>query len=239
MGEVMRVKGLTNSNKEEGTMKKTVIPIMVVILTALGSVVMADQNWDGEAGRLFLFQKCDSTLIGKPNHDSSGCPNIGIGPWPIFSGNGRVGVLHYNLWGKNFEFSFHGRNLLPNKSYTLIYYPDPWPGNGLICLGTGQTTPSENQNPKNRHSRNVPPGNIEIHGSLNIGTSLPASYDANFNPISPSGAVGAKIWLVLSDDVQCKTTPTQMTNWDPTAYLFEYNLIVYENQDIGEDVEED
>ena len=67
---------------------------------------------------------------------------------------------------------------------------------------------------------------------MDIKTSLPATYDANSNPMAPSGAVGAKIWLVLSDDVQCPTTAPlvagEMINWTPAAYLFEYNLIVYE-----------
>jgi len=191
-------------------------------------------NRGENAGRLFLFQKCDDTLIGTANHDSSGCPNIGTGPWPIFPNNGRWGELKYSLWGNNFDFSFRGRNLLPDTNYTLIYFPDPWPGNDLICLGNGQTNPAGNKQGKNRRHENKPPGNIEIHGSMDIGTSLPADYDANFNPITPSGAVGAKIWLVLSSDVQC-TSPTRMVQWTPTDYLFEYNLIVYERQEFEED----
>ncbi len=62
---------------------------------------------------------------------------------------------------------------------------------------------------------------------LNI-TGKPNVSDANFNPISPSGAVGAKIWLVQSEDVDCGNGTSKMLNWDPKAYLFEYNLIVYE-----------
>jgi len=221
-------------------MKKLVTLMIVVMLTVFVSIAIAD-NGGEKAGRLFLFQKCDASLVGKTGFDSSGCPNVGTGPWPIFPSNDRDGVLHYSLWGKTFDFSFKGRNLLPGKNYTLIYYPDPWPGKNLICLGSGQTTPaaSSTKSGGNGHRKNQPPGNVEIHGSMDIGTSLPASYDANFNPVSPSGAVGAKIWLVLSDDVQCKTSPFQLINWNPTAYLFEYNLIVYENQDIGEDVEDD
>lgn len=226
--------------KERGaTMKKIVILMIVVMLTVFVSVAMAHEDGAERAGRLFLFQKCDASLVGKSGFDSSGCPNVGTGPWPTFPNNDRVGVLHYSLWGKNFDFSFKGRNLLPGKNYTLIYYPDPWPGKNLICLGSGQSTPASTKSGKNKHQKNEVSGNIQIHGSIHINTSLPASYDANFNPVSPSGAVGAKIWLVLSDDVECKTSPFQMINWNPTAYLFEYNLITYENQDIGEDVEED
>jgi len=195
------------------------IAVITVVLTALASVAMADVNGEGKIGVLFLFQKCDASLIGQPGYDSStGCPNIGTGPWPIFPDNRMQGKLHYSLWGSKFAFSFQGQRLLANTNYTLIYYADPWPGTGLgtntnmICLGSGKTNKK---------------GNIAIHGKKDIGTSLPANYDANFNPISPSGAVGAKIWLVLSDDVKCGTVGG-MLNWNPTAYLFEYNLIVYE-----------
>jgi hypothetical protein len=71
---------------------------------------------------------------------------------------------------------------------------------------------------------------------------LPQAYDANFSPVAPSGAVGAKIWLVLSDDVECEATDTgevdeneepvyaaHMVGWNPASYLFEGNLIVYQH----------
>lgn len=34
---------------------------------------------------------------------------------------------------------------------------------------------------------------------------------------------GPKVWLVLSEDVDCDNA--EMTGWNPTEYLFEYNLI--------------
>jgi hypothetical protein len=150
------------------------------------------------------------------------------------------GELNYSLWGDTFKFSFSGRGLPPETNYTLIYYPDAWPGNGLICLGSGQTTPAwEKWHPKcgdDEHGKwwKHKGGNINIHGDVEIGTGLPIATDENFNPINPSGAVGAKIWLVLSDDVQCTPSadaipiPPHMVGWNPTEYLFEYNLIVFE-----------
>ena len=231
-------------------MKKIVILMMLVMLTVSVSAVMADENGGEKAGRLLLFQKCDQSLISKTvngvTYDLSGCPNTGQGPWPIFSGNHMWGELEYSLWGPKFGFFFNGHNLSPNTDYTLIYYPDAWPGTGLICLGSGTTTsPSGNEgHGKWGHHGNwgQKGGDIKIYGNMDIGTSLPAIYDKNFNPIYPSGAVGAKIWLVLSSDVQCTNgINNAMLNWNPTAYLFEYNLIVYERQEvnIGEDFEKD
>jgi hypothetical protein len=157
-------------------------------------------NGEERAGVLYLFQK--TPLPASPDS----------GPWPIVPG-GAWGMMRYNLWGDEFKFDFKGRRLAPRTGYTLIYYPDPWPGDGLICLATGRTNPA---------------GNITLADfDFDIGTSLPAKGDANFSPIPPSGAVGAKIWLVLSEDVQCEG-PTRMINWTPDKYLFEFNLINFE-----------
>jgi hypothetical protein len=215
-------------------MKKMLILMMVVMLTLLTSAVMANQNGEARPGRLFLYQKCDADLIGKEGYDGSGCPEAGNGPWPIFSDKHRWGRLSYSLWGPKFKFSFEGWKLSAKKNYTLIYYPDPWPGEGLICLGAGKSNKA---------------GNLHIKGSSDIGTSLPAKVlnitgktdvaDANFNPISPSGAVGAKIWLVQTEDVDCGDGTSKMLNWNPGAYLFEFNLIVYERDEPDGEEEED
>jgi hypothetical protein len=217
-------------------MKKLVIPMIAMIFLLVASNAFADQSGEAKVGRLFLFQKCDETLVNATGYDGSGCPNIGTGPWPIFPDDGMWGRLNYNLWGDTFKFSFSGRGLPPETDYTLIYYPDKWPGNGLICLGSGATTPAWDKGKslgKSGHgghgSSKHKGGNLNIHGNVEMDTSLPAEYDANFKPMDPSGAVGAKIWLVLSDDVQCSNGP-QMLNWNPTEYLFEYNLIVFEHR---------
>lgn len=164
-------------------------------------------------GVLYLFEK-------EPQSN-----NEEVGPWPIVY-NGAWGKMTYNLWGPTFDFVFHGRRLQPSTDYTLIYYPDPWPGNGLICLGSGRSNKA---------------GNLLIFGRVDIGTNLPADYDANWTPCGDgppanclSGAVGAKIWLVLSSDVDCLGLQDQaphMINWNPEEYLFEYNLINFQLRD--------
>lgn len=149
-----------------------------------------------------------------------------VGPWPIVP-NGAWGKMSYSLWGPTFDFVFHGRRLVPDQDYTLVYYPDPWPGEQLICLGNARANKG---------------GNLLIKGRQAINTSLPADYDANWTPCGDgapveciSGAVGAKIWLVLSSDVDCvgdenvdPPVPPQMIGWNPTEYLFEYNLINFQ-----------
>ena len=101
--------------------------------------------------------------------------------------------------------------------YTLIYYPDPWPGSGLICLGSdtadayGKVKMVGKGDPAN-------PFYMEPQSTGN----LPADTDAN-------AGYGAKIWLVLSDDVDCLSK--NMTGWNPTEYLFENNLITFVDTD--------
>jgi hypothetical protein len=103
-----------------------------------------------------------------------------------------------------FSFVFNGHGLEPDWGYTLIYYPDPWPGSGLICLGEDVADEY---------------GNVHIMNAVETG-DLPAEYDDNFD-------LGAKIWLVLTADVNCEVQ--QMEGWDPTEYLFENNLIFYDS----------
>lgn len=207
-------------------MKKTAVLVMVLMLTVLASAAMAGDKGGAMVGRLFLFQKCDSTLADVEGYDSMGCPLV-EGPWPIMTENRRWGQMKYNLLGPEFRFSFQGKNLVPDMDYTLLYYPDPWPGENLVCLG------SQKANDK---------GNLQIHGEHqflvgDVPMGLPLPDDGNYKPIadSISGAVGAKIWLVSSADVQCGTegegesaVPPQMLAWNPASYLFEGNLIIYQ-----------
>jgi hypothetical protein len=204
--------------------------IIFVMFAVPASVAFADDGSkdEGKLGRLFLFQKCDPILAQDAEeegalYDENGCPLPGNGPWPAFLDNRRWAQMKYNLLGEQLRFSLQGKRLLPETDYTLIYYPDPWPGNGLICLGSNTTNAN---------------GNVQIHGKADIPFGLPAPYDENFNPIEPSGASGAKIWLVLSNDVKCDASldedsgevldPTAMIGWNPADYLFEGNLIVYQ-----------
>jgi len=115
------------------------------------------------------------------------------GPWTCVPG-GATGVLYFSPAGALFDFDFNAEGLASGTSYTLIYYPDPWPGNGLICLGSGTADAD---------------GDLHLVGSPEINADLTA----------------AKIWLVLSADVNC--VGQQMIDWHPADYLFEETLITY------------
>jgi hypothetical protein len=151
-------------------------------------------------GHLYLYEKTEPAQPYPPGT-----------PWTI-NEDGAWGKMKYRLSGSLFEFVFNGHKLTPKEQYTLVYYPDPWPGTGLICLGSGTA---------NRG------GNVHIATSTDIDTSLPIPADLN-NPENPGhGACvlgstcieGAKIWLVLSSDVDCNNR--SMVGWNAEEYLFE------------------
>jgi len=167
-------------------MKKYIILMLIALLIgALFVGVLAAPAGKSNVALLYLYEK-----------------DVGD-DWSIVEG-GAWGKMKYNLSGEKFEFVFNGHGLEPETDYTLIYYPDPWPGTGLICLGDG--------------TANVD-GDVHIAESVQTG-DLPFEEDTND---------GAKIWLVLSGDVSCGM---KITTWNPTEYLFEeYELITFDDTD--------
>ena len=169
-------------------MKKYLILVLIVLLIgALTATVLANKKL--EAGKsniahLYLYEKDDEWVI------------VDDGAW---------GKMKYNQSGETFDFVFNGHGLVYETEYTLIYYPDPWDGSGLICLGSGTVNEE---------------GDIHIAESVEI-EFLPIEGDEN--------APGAKIWLVLTSDVDCGDLDNlgYMTGWSPDDYLFEYELITF------------
>jgi hypothetical protein len=179
-------------------MKKAIICFFVLALaiTLSGPALVAAKSDIGEKGLKGLKGQAGSSknaFIELWEKDSE--------TWEINT-DGAWGKLKYDLSGSTFNFLFNGHGLEPDTDYTLIYYPDPWPGSGLISLGTA--TANEE-------------GNIHISGSVDTG-DLPTESDEND---------GAKIWLVLSSDIG----EGEMTDWNQSEYLFEYDLIFFDDTD--------
>jgi len=191
--------------------KLIAIAVAIAFVSVLGvPAVLAGNN--GQAGKsntahLYLYQKY-LALDGK---------------WAVYPG-GAWGKMTYSMSGTDLNFVMNGHDLAPETDYTLIYYPDPWPGNGLMCLGTGTTDAD---------------GDVTIEGMTDTG-DLPAPYDMNAYASTTTyydGSTGAKIWLVLSSDVDCGAR--MMTAWTTTAvpegnlvpYLFDSALIKFDDTD--------
>jgi len=121
--------------------------------------------------------------------------------WTIVDG-GSWGKMKYNLSGPTFDCVFNGHGLQPSGSYTLIYYGDAT-NNDVWPYATCIASGTADDE-----------GDIHLAGSFDFGYGLSA----------------AKIWLVLSSDVNCDGGV--MTGWHPASYLFEHNLISYDDTDI-------
>jgi len=198
-------------------MKKLIaISLAVVLVLTLGVGVALAAGKNGPAGNsnvghLYLCEK-----------DAS---------WSIVP-DGAWGKLKYNLSGPTFDFVFNGHGLQPNTPYSLIYYADfdprftTWGGNNpgaLIATGT-----------TNRG------GNIHLAGSEELNMNLPSSSDWNIAPVPDycdyhngfddyDHCSGAKIWLVPSSDYNAGIK--KVIAWNPTQYLFETDLIWYDDTD--------
>jgi len=185
--------------------------VMALVIVPLASA-KSQKKLSGPAGKsnvghLYLYQKIEPPQPYPPNT-----------PWAIDE-DGAWGKMTYRLSGSLFEYVFNGHKLAPEEQYTLIYYADPWPGTGLICLGSGTANGG---------------GNVHIATSVDIDTDLPIPADLN-NPENPGHETcvlestcieGAKIWLVLSSDVDC--SGRTMVGWDADDYLFEDEGIFFD-----------
>ena len=109
---------------------------------------------------------------------------------------GATATLTYNTIGNpDFNFALTGQGLVASTNYTLIYYPDPWPGNGLLCLGSADSAGD---------------GSFSLTGSATPG-DLPWTCDDNCG-------TGAKIWLVPTGLVNCVA---RTITWSPAQFLFD------------------
>lgn len=174
---------------------------------------------------IFLCYKPAFAVSFEDNGQSSEYPNLAYlylleknsMDWNTPIEDPSWGKMEYNLSGSTFDYVFNGHKLMKGDMYELIYYPDPWPGNGLICLGEGTVNKG---------------GNIHIEGSVDTG-DLPSILDWN-HPENPNDSLtdrngGAKIWLVLASDIDC--TSKVMLGWNPDNYLFEFDVINFDDVD--------
>src|SRR3989344_6130994 len=151
-------------------------------------------------------------ISGGPGPQTLLLENKNPSTWNPIIGDGTWGVLKWVGDGNTFDFlsTLEAHGLAPSTSYSLVYAPDPWPQGPLpespsTVLGSASSNGS---------------GNLTIAANPNLGYDIPHPSDTN----SPTGG---KIWLVLDADHD----GTKMTAWNPSSYLFEYNLIKYNDTD--------
>ncbi|MFC2063338.1 hypothetical protein ACFLS8_05295 [Chloroflexota bacterium] len=185
-----------------------ILPLTAILLLSTAGTALADE---GEGIGEGIGAKCGQA--GKSNTGHMYLYEKDPADWSIVN-DGAWAKMKYNLSGDELKFVFNGHDLVQGESYSLIYYPDPWPGEGLIILGEGTVNEE---------------GNVHIMGSVDTG-NLPIATDKN-NILNPEPYEwinedynGAKIWLVLSGDLPVEEDTTWI-GWQPESYLFEYDLI--------------
>jgi hypothetical protein len=92
--------------------------------------------------------------------------------------------------------------LQKNTQYSIIYYADPWAGNGGHEIYTFKT------------SRTSTSRVIRVSIDAEDWQPIPCTTDANY-------PVGGKIWIVPSSDY----SGGQMIAWNPDTYLFDTGLV--------------
>ncbi len=133
--------------------------LMIVYTNGMQAKGPSEPAGNSNKGHLYLYEKDPSS-------------------WEIVP-EGKWGKMTYDLTGDMFDYVFNAHQMVVGNDYTLVYYPDPWPGKGLMCLGSGVA---------NEY------GDVHIKNAVATG-DLPTGFDTN---------LGAKIWLVETLDVQCE-----------------------------------
>lgn len=154
--------------------------------------------------------------------------------WNIIDNNNTKGTLTYNTAGNEFTGTFDATGLVQNISYSLIYYADKdprfqsWGGDNPGAVIATFVADSS--------------GNIVSQPvDENLGIDLPKSPDWNINPTpnycdNNNGSddyntcAGAKIWLVPTSDLSAGLN-LPLDAWNPSTYLFETDLINYNDTD--------
>ena len=119
-----------------------------------------------------------TTRLCQKDADLFPSPTVPYTPTPCEEG-GTSARLDYLSVGPEFNYWLDGTVPDPDQDYRLIYYPDPWPANGLVCL-SGPITPNVD-------------GWVSYQECFETDGSLPKDFDENYPD-------GAKIWLVRDID---------------------------------------
>lgn len=190
------------------------------------SAVNSEYNANGlEYGRLFLQNKDPDT-------------------WEVIYGDRTYGILWYKRAAPTFQYLFFGRGLERCTEYCLIYYADQQ--DRFVVWGGDNPGALIDQGTPNRR------GKLLLMGKTDLNMSLPCccevcddrdgpdwnccpdpgedycNYNNSFDDYQHCS--GAKIWLVPCDEYN--DADRMLSAWNPEKYLFETDLIWYDDTDV-------
>lgn len=128
----------------------------------------------------------------------------------IFTGEDDSSAkMIYEKSGESLEYILIGHNLIPNTSYTLVYYPEDV--NNILCIGDGVSNMK---------------GQMSIKNSVDI-PSIPYITDPNtyLETTTVEGSTGAKVWLIQSHLINCYDHIFELSNL--SKVLYPNNLMYY------------
>ena len=156
--------------------------------------------------------------------------------------NDAIATLIFGTSQEEFVYYLVGEVPLNDTEYSLVYYADEL-YDATDVLPEGKSIGDDKWGGVNGEAGTViatafsaDDHSIEMEGSINLGMDLPHPDDANFNmdetdyreaPDFYCNGDGAKLWLVVTSDLTSGDLP--MTGWNPGNYLFETDLIHYED----------
>jgi hypothetical protein len=198
--------------------KKTLTLLTLILLTLSIATPIVSAKKDDNPGKHLGKDKTGKAVGG-------GKENSPVEHLYLYEKNPETwDIVEDGSWGKvtilthkdKFVFNGHGLDGGLSLDYSLAYYPDPWPGEGMLVLGAGGVDEG---------------GNTHIKGEFDF-DDIP--YDEPVDPITDTLTdenEGAKIWLVLTEDIKMieervdEPNLYQMDGWNPGSYLFENNLL--------------
>ena len=122
--------------------------------------------------------------------------------WLVVPG-GNWGLFTVTNLNRMTFFSFRGVQVVPNADYCLISFKESYPGIGSVRIANGTSSST---------------------GTLFIRGILPTLVWNTYTTGDYAGQTGAKIWLVLKNDVDYATG--EFVLWHPGLYLFQTKLIL-------------
>jgi hypothetical protein len=165
--------------------------------TAYASIVKVSNQVSINTWTLYLTSKDSSTWLATTTAKATITVRNTVTTAIALDAQSNAGVV-----STPYRLDMVASGLQKDTQYYIIYYADPWAGNGGHEICTFKTSKSSTSRV------------IRVSIDANNWQPIPCTTDANY-------PVGGKIWIVPSSDY----SGGQMIAWNPDTYLFDTGLV--------------